>query len=86
MNTDFPSAKVQRGRGSLWSRWTWLALATDTTSLALLAGAAPAQAAPKKTLVIGMDIGDGRNYDSARQADLSPPLTLGAVYETLVRW
>lgn len=84
MNTDFPCATAQRGRASLWSRRTWLALATATTSLALLAGAAPAQAAPKKTLVIGMDIGDGRNYDPARQADLSPPLTLGAVYETLV--
>ncbi len=43
-----------------------------------------AQAADKKTLVIGMDIGDGRTYDPARQADLSPPLTLGAVYEQLV--
>lgn len=43
-----------------------------------------ATAADKKTLVIGMDIGDGRTYDPARQADLSPPLTLGAVYEQLV--
>jgi peptide/nickel transport system substrate-binding protein len=43
-----------------------------------------AQASDKKTLVIGMDIGDGRTYDPARQADLSPPLTLGAVYEQLV--
>ncbi len=57
---------------------------------ACLAGAAfvmtagIAFAADKKTLVIGMDIGDGRTYDPARQADLSPPLTLGAVYETLV--
>lgn len=50
-----------------------------------LLGAFPlARAADKKTLVIGMDIGDGRTYDPARQADLSPPLTLGAVYETLV--
>jgi peptide/nickel transport system substrate-binding protein len=52
---------------------------------AMTLGQAPfADAADKKTLVIGMDIGDGRTYDPARQADLSPPLTLGAVYEQLV--
>jgi peptide/nickel transport system substrate-binding protein len=56
-----------------------LALSTAAWTLAPLA-----VAADKKTLVIGMDIGDGRTYDPARQADLSPPLTLGAVYEQLV--
>lgn len=56
----------------------------SVTSIALMGASSVAYAAPKKTLVIGMDIGDGRNYDPARQADLSPPLTLGAVYETLV--
>lgn len=65
---------------SFMRTWLWL-LALVLTALS----AAPmAHAADKKTLVIGMDIGDGRTYDPARQADLSPPLTLGAVYETLV--
>lgn len=64
----------------LWLRRFWWALLA-----ALFLSLAPiARAADKKTLVIGMDIGDGRTYDPARQADLSPPLTLGAVYETLV--
>lgn len=35
-------------------------------------------------LIIGMDISDGRNYDPARMSDLTPPLTNGNVYETLV--
>ena len=38
----------------------------------------------KTVLVIGLDISDGRNYDPARSADLTPPLTMGAVYETLI--
>jgi peptide/nickel transport system substrate-binding protein len=46
--------------------------------------AAPAQAQKKTTLVVGLDIGDGRNYDTARSSDLTPPLTHGAVYDTLV--
>lgn len=47
--------------------------------------ALPARAQARKTvLVIGLDIGDGRNYDPARSADLTPPLTMSAVYETLV--
>lgn len=61
-----------------------LALAAGLVAAALPGAVGTAQAADKKTLVIGMDIGDGRTYDPARQADLSPPLTLGAVYETLV--
>ncbi len=51
--------------------------------LSLLA-AGPALAQKKATLVIGLDISDGRNYDTARSSDLTPPLTLGAVYDTLV--
>ncbi len=61
----------------------WLLLSA-IACFGLLGAATWAQAAEKRTLVIGMDIGDGRTYDPARQADLSPPLTLGAVYETLV--
>ncbi len=50
-----------------------------------LAGMSPARAQARKTvLVIGLDIGDGRNYDPARSADLTPPLTMGAVCDTLV--
>lgn len=60
------------------------ALAASLAAVLIIGTCNIAQAADKKTLVIGMDIGDGRNYDPARQADLSPPLTLGAVYETLV--
>jgi peptide/nickel transport system substrate-binding protein len=64
-------------------RWMFSAAAL-VVSTATLLHAPSADAADKKTLVIGMDIGDGRTYDPARQADLSPPLTLGAVYEQLV--
>lgn len=46
--------------------------------------AGPAMAQRKATLVIGLDISDGRNYDTARSSDLTPPLTFGAVYDTLV--
>ncbi|MBI1773723.1 MAG: ABC transporter substrate-binding protein [Proteobacteria bacterium] len=46
--------------------------------------ASPALAQKKTTLVIGLDISDGRNYDTARSADLTPPLTHGAVYDNLV--
>ena len=86
MNVDLnPKHKnKQCSRVSLWSRRAWLGMLAAATSFTLMSTSALAQTAPKKTLVIGMDIGDGRNYDPARQADLSPPLTLGAVYETLV--
>src|ERR1019366_9127657 len=50
--------------------------------LALLAG--PVAAQKKTTLVIGLDISDGRNYDTARSADLTPALALGGVNETLM--
>lgn len=66
------------------SRRAVCAAAVGVGALCALGATFPAHAADKKTLVIGMDIGDGRTYDPARQADLSPPLTLGAVYETLV--
>ena len=49
-----------------------------------LLGAVPALAQKKASLVVGLDISDGRNYDTARSSDLTPPLTHGAVYETLV--
>jgi len=61
-------------------RWKTLRLAAALLPLL----AAPALAQKKTTLVIGLDISDGRNYDTARSADLTPPLTHGAVYETLV--
>lgn len=59
----------------------------------LLAGFASAVAAAPlrahaqgraSVLVLGMDISDGRNYDPARMSDLTPPLTNGNVYDTLV--
>ncbi len=37
-----------------------------------------------KTLIIGMNISDGKTYDPSRQAEVSTPLTLGNVYETLI--
>ena len=64
------------------SRRLLLAGAASTGALAVGPGAA-AQAR-KTVLVIGIDISDGRNYDPARMADYSPPLTNGNVYETLV--
>jgi peptide/nickel transport system substrate-binding protein len=51
-------------------------------SIFLLAFNAHAQR--DKTLVIGMNISDGRTYDPSRQADTSTPLTIGSTYETLV--
>lgn len=57
-------------------------LAAGTAVAAALA--LPAYAQKKTALVIGLDISDGRNYDTARSADLTPPLTHGAVYDTLV--
>jgi peptide/nickel transport system substrate-binding protein len=66
-------------------RRNWIfSVASLVLSAAALYHAPSSHAAEKKTLVIGMDIGDGRTYDPARQADLSPPLTLGAVYEQLL--
>ena len=38
----------------------------------------------EKTLVIGMNISDGRTYDPSRQADTTTPFTIGNTYETLV--
>jgi peptide/nickel transport system substrate-binding protein len=74
---------IARPYAGVRRRWMCVmgALVVSTATLTL---APMAAAADKKTLVIGMDIGDGRTYDPARQADLSPPLTLGAVYEQLV--
>lgn len=76
----FPKA-IARSAG----RRAWLLRTGSLLAAAASFSHAPlVQASEKKTLVIGMDIGDGRTYDPARQADLSPPLTLGAVYEQLV--
>ncbi|MBC7437600.1 MAG: ABC transporter substrate-binding protein [Bdellovibrionales bacterium] len=74
-----PQAFLSRARRS----WMFSVTALVLSAITVLNTPA-ALAADKKTLVIGMDIGDGRTYDPARQADLSPPLTLGAVYEQLV--
>jgi peptide/nickel transport system substrate-binding protein len=52
--------------------------------LLLLLAAGPVLAQKKTTLVVGLDISDGRSYDTGRSSDLTPPLTLGAVYDTLV--
>jgi len=37
-----------------------------------------------RTLIIGMDISDSITFDPSRQAEITPPLTIGNVYETLV--
>jgi peptide/nickel transport system substrate-binding protein len=55
--------------------------------VALAAGApdpTPAAAAAKTTLVLGVDISDARTFDPARQFEYSSPITMKAVYETLV--
>jgi len=60
-------------------------LLAGATTASALAGVGTARAQARKTvLVIGLDISDGRNYDPARSADLTPPLTMGAVYDTLI--
>jgi peptide/nickel transport system substrate-binding protein len=53
--------------------------------VALLAGSpAPAAVAGKTALVLGVDISDTRTFDPARQFEYSPPITVRAVYETLI--
>ena len=64
-----------------WGR-SW-ALAVGMVVLAVTA-VGTATAAEKKTLVIGIDISDTRTFDPARMAQYSPPLTMGAAYDTLV--
>jgi len=61
----------------------WVSRGFLGVALGLLMLAGPASAQHKNTLVIGLDISDGRNYDTARTADLTPALALGAVNETL---
>jgi peptide/nickel transport system substrate-binding protein len=80
MTHPIPSPRLRPAAAAWLRKALWVLCSLTWALLAVPA----AQAAEKKTLVIGMDIGDGRTYDPARQADLSPPLTLGAVYETLV--
>ena len=63
-------------------RTVLLRLAAGTAIAASLA--LPAFAQKKTALVIGLDISDGRNYDPARSADLTPPLTMGATCDTLL--
>ncbi|MGH7212586.1 MAG: ABC transporter substrate-binding protein, partial [Acetobacteraceae bacterium] len=41
-------------------------------------------AASKTTLVLGLDISDTINFDPAREAQYTPPLSLRAAYESLV--
>lgn len=55
-----------------------------TVVTAMLAGAVPAPAAARTTLVLGVDISDTRTFDPARQFEYSPPITMRAAYETLV--
>ena len=45
---------------------------------------ATAAAVEKNELVLGIDISDTRTFDTARQAQYSPPITLRAVYDMLV--
>lgn len=52
--------------------------------VAAFAAFAPAQAQDKQVLVLGVDISDARNFDPARMADYSSPITNGAVYDSLV--
>ena len=49
-----------------------------------LAAPTPALSADKTTLVLGVDISDTRTFDPARQFEYSPPITIRAVYETLI--
>lgn len=41
-------------------------------------------AATKTTLVLGLDISDSITFDPAREAQYTPPLTMTAVYESLI--
>ncbi len=54
-----------------------------TAAAAAIPGLAEAQGR-KGVLVIGLDISDTVTFDPARQNNYSPPLTLEAVYDTLV--
>jgi peptide/nickel transport system substrate-binding protein len=49
-----------------------------------LAAPTPALSADKTTLVLGVDISDARTFDPARQFEYSTPITIHAVYETLI--
>lgn len=64
-----------------WGR-KW-AVVASMVAIAVSVGTV-ATAAEKKTLVIGIDISDTRTFDPARMAQYSPPLTMGAAYDTLV--
>ena len=44
----------------------------------------PALAQDKRVLVLGVDVSDARNFDPARMADYSSPITNAAVYDSLV--
>jgi peptide/nickel transport system substrate-binding protein len=64
-----------------------LALTVIVVLAALVAGPfgpAPAAAAAKTTLVLGVDISDARTFDPARQFEYSSPIVMKAAYETLV--
>ena len=50
----------------------------------LVTGELNSKTTDRNTLVIGMNISDGRTYDPARQADITTPFTIGNTYETLV--
>ena len=53
------------------------------TGLAAWPGATLAQGR-RNALLIGLDIGDSITFDTARLAQYSPPMTLKAVYDTLI--
>lgn len=53
-------------------------------AVAALGFVAAGPAGAQEVLVLGVDISDTRNFDPARMADYSPPITNGAVYDRLV--
>ena len=61
------------------------ALVTGLAATPLLRPARAAdQPTRRRTLILGLDIGDTVTFDPARQIDYTPPLTLVACYDTLV--
>ena len=72
------------GSASSTLRRIALTLLAALVALAAAGGLAPAAAAGKTTLVLGVDISDARTFDPARQFEYSSPITMKAAYETLV--
>ena len=74
---------MRRMTSSHGSQMGALALAA-LVLIAVATSGISAMAATKTTLVLGVDISDTRTFDPARQFEYSPPITMRAVYETLV--